>query len=323
MKPLQLLIVTPVFNDWVSFATLIKEVDDCIQNENIKISVLAVDDGSTSGSTINNKSFNHLKLINEIEILHLNCNLGHQRAIAIGLADSVENKAFDAVVVMDSDGEDQPEHINLLLEQFRNNPDCIVVARRNKRTEGTGFRIGYYIYKLLFRLLTGVSITFGNFCLIPNASLKRLVYLDSLWNHLAATILRSRLPFTMIATNRGTRYADNPSMNINSLILLGLGAIAVYIDIVLLRILLISIILGLMTIVSIGIVTIIRFFTELAIPGWASDVVGSLSIIFIQFLIVSIFVLFIILANRSQRTFIPAKHYSDFIFKREIIFQRE
>lgn len=323
MKPLQLLIVTPVFNDWSSFVTLINKIDNCISYENTKISVLAVDDGSTSEFARSRGSFDHLKLIEEVEILHLNCNLGHQRAIAVGLADSVENKVFDAIVVMDSDGEDQPEHINLLLEQYEHNKDCIVVARRNKRTEGTGFRLGYFIYKLLFRLLTGVSITFGNFCLIPASPLNRLVYLDTLWNHLAATILRSRLPVTMIATNRGTRYADKPSMNINSLVLLGLGAIAVYIDIVLLRTLFISLFFGLMTIIGIGIVTIIRFFTELAIPGWASDVVGSLSVIFIQFLIVSIFVLFIILSNRAQRTFIPAKHYSDFIFKREIIFQRE
>ena len=65
-------------------------------------------------------------------------------------------------------------------------PDAIVAARRDKRSEGGAFRLGYRLYRMLFRLFTGQQLPFGNFCLIPAAAVKRVVYQESIWNHLAA-----------------------------------------------------------------------------------------------------------------------------------------
>ena len=53
-----------------------------------------------------------------LQILHLQRNIGHQKAIAVGLAYIKENLACDKVLVMDSDGEDKPEDAAALLRQF-------------------------------------------------------------------------------------------------------------------------------------------------------------------------------------------------------------
>ena len=53
-------------------------------------------------------SINNLRQICAIEVVTLACNLGHQRAIAVGLVEVYCRKRFDAVLVMDSDGEDAP-----------------------------------------------------------------------------------------------------------------------------------------------------------------------------------------------------------------------
>jgi len=323
MDNLRLIIVSPVFNDWESFYKLVKDIDNTMSGKSIDITILAVNDASTENTLDDKEEFlKDLNVVNIIEVLHLNCNLGHQRAIAVGLSDLVARKSFDVVVVMDSDGEDQPTDLIALLNEHRQNPDHIIAARRDKRSEGSIFKFGYGFYKLLFRVMTGEQVLFGNFCLIPLALLKRLVYMDSLWNHLPATILRSQFPIAMVSTKRGQRYAGKPKMNMHSLTLLGLSAVSVYGDVALLRTLFASLSMSLVTACGVGIVALIRFFTDLAIPGWASDVVGSLIIILIQCLVISIFVLFIILANRSQRTFIPAKHYSDFVSKLDVIYQR-
>ena len=110
-------------------------------------------------------------------------------------------------------------------------------------------------------------------------------------------------------------------MNMHSLALLGLSAVAVHGDVALLRTLYASLSMSLVSVIGIGIITLIHIFTDLPIPGWVAYVVGLLVIIFVQCLAASIFVLLIILSNRSQRTFIPAKHYSDFVLKLDIIFQ--
>ena len=77
----QIIILTPVFNDGESLNMLLTELAESLKKfGNSKFSVLIVDDGSTDNLTIlPQTSFT-------IQILHLQRNIGHQKAIAIGLA---------------------------------------------------------------------------------------------------------------------------------------------------------------------------------------------------------------------------------------------
>ena len=45
------------------------------------------------------------------------------------------------------------------------------------------------------------------------AKTRRLVVVSELWNHYAAAVLRSRIPYAIIPTDRGTRIAGKPTMN--------------------------------------------------------------------------------------------------------------
>jgi len=322
MNPADLAIIIPVFNDWESLNLLIPKIDIALKKEDVTVRIVIVNDGSTEEVCIKKSIFSGLEVINEIEIIHQNCNMGHQRAIAIGLTEITKKKSIHTVVIMDADGEDRPEDIPSLINQGIIEKDKIIVARRDQRSEGMIFQIGYTIYKWLFRILTGKFIAFGNFCLLPISIVNKLIYIDSLWNHLPATILKSKLPISMVPTKRGERLKGKAKMNLGGLVLLGLSAVSVYIDIALLRTLLLSVSFSIVTITGIVIVTVIRLFTDMAIPGWASSVVGSLTIILVLSLLISIFVLFINLASRSQLTIIPAKHVSDYIHSIETIFQK-
>jgi len=322
MDKQKIAIIIPVYNDWTSLYRLIKEIDTSLQNEEVDLSIIAIDDGSTIEADKDQIPIENLSVTNQIEIIHLRCNLGHQRAIAVGMAEVVKRGDHDIVIVMDSDGEDSPADLPALIKEYHNHNNKIIVARRTKRSEGSLFQFGYLIYRSVFRLLTGKRIQFGNFCIMPLDLSARLVCYDTLWSHLAATILRSKLPVVMIPISRGQRYTGKTKMNMVSLVLHGLSAVAVYSDVVFLRTLFASLMLSILTVAGISIVTVIRLYTDLAIPGWASTMVGSLTIIFIQSLVVSVLVLFIILANRTQRTFIPAKHYSDFVHDLEVIYKR-
>ncbi len=85
MSPLRIAIVTPVFNDWDSFQTLINDINNFAYKFKIFFKVIAVDDSST---LINYpKNLSNLKNI-EVEIIRLRNNLGHQRAIAVGLCEA-------------------------------------------------------------------------------------------------------------------------------------------------------------------------------------------------------------------------------------------
>lgn len=312
---MKLTIVTPVYNDWESAFTLIRNIDQTLADRDIDVSVVMIDDGSAIEIPERTAPFANLSCINEIEVVKLQCNLGHQRAIAVGLSDIMARRDFDAVVVMDCDGEDSPDDIPAMLDEYSKDDSKIIVARRDKRSEGLMFRTGYLIYRLIFRILIAENIHFGNFSLIPRALLSKLVHNENLWNHLAATILRSNLPVKMIPTRRGNRYAGESKMNLRSLVLLGLSAMAVYRDVALIRTLFMALLLIFVTLLGLLAVIGLKFFmpATIIIPGWASDVFGSLVVILLQGLLATALVLFITLGNRAQKMFLPARDYPDYL----------
>ncbi|PLZ34369.1 hypothetical protein CBP10_05975 [Fischerella thermalis WC558] len=153
-----IIIAVPVFNDWESLSILLKRIDEVLDIENINAEILILNDGSTlSYQNIFKKL--EPKTINQVSILDLKRNLGHQRAIAIGLAYIESKVECQAVVVMDSDGEDDPKDIPKLVYKCREeNYSKIVFARRTQRSETWLFKVFYKIYKYLFKLLTGEYI---------------------------------------------------------------------------------------------------------------------------------------------------------------------
>ena len=199
-------IVTPVLDDWEAFARLAAELARCFRGSDITFHVVAVDDGSETGFDPASLRLPPNACVADIEVVRLALNLGHQRAIAIGLCAVLERREIEAVIVMDSDGEDRPEDIAALLAAGEELPDRAVLARRARRSEGHAFRFFYALYKLLFRIFVGQSISFGNFALLPLAAVRRLVHMGELWNNLAAAIMRSRLPYITVPTDRGQRY---------------------------------------------------------------------------------------------------------------------
>ena len=83
-------------------------------------------------------------------VLKLRRNVGHQRAIAIGLGYASElMQPAQRSVVMDSDGEDLPSTIPDLLQADCQDVD-VVVAQRKSRVETLKFKAFYQVYKRFF-----------------------------------------------------------------------------------------------------------------------------------------------------------------------------
>lgn len=310
----QVIILIPVYNDAASVNQLLDQLTVSLQAlPATKYSVLVVDDGSTEPLDI--KANNFLP----IQILHLQRNIGHQKAIAIGMAYSRENLEFDKILVMDGDGEDKPEDAAQLLKGAAIENDKIIFAKRKSRQEGQSFRFFYRVYKLMFRVLTGKKIAFGNFMVIPKSLVNKAVYYSEIWNHVAGGILKTGLPYTSIPVARGTRYAGKSKMNFHSLLMHGLGAIAVFIDVIASRLLIFSLVLIGISLITILVLVGIKTFTDKAIPGWTSTVGSAMLIILLQSFLLSLFTIFLYLSSQSQRKFIPAHHYKDYTGQAESI----
>lgn len=319
-------VLTPIYNDWASFAQLVPALDCLLAREremgDMRVTVLAVNDGSNDMPDDLAAAFQDLRVIERVELLNLVCNVGHQRAIAVGLVEVAQRGDVDGVIVMDADGEDRPEHVLDLLAAAQRHLGHVIVAHRAKRAEGWRFRAAYWIYKLAFRLLTGQTIDFGNFCFIPTALLEWLIHVPEIWNNLASTIVHSRVPLVRVPTLRGMRYAGRSRMNTVSLVIHGLSAVSVYSDVAFVRVLMASLGLSVLTVLGIIVVVAIRFTTDLAIPGWASNVAASLVIMLFQALMFSAGAAFLVLANRSSPSIVPVLEAPRFRRGRVVVFER-
>jgi hypothetical protein len=137
--------------------------------------------------------------------------------------------------------------------------------------------------------------------------------MSELWNHYAAAVFRSKLPFEMTPIPRGTRIAGSSKMNFAALLSHGLSAISVFGDIVGVRLLIGSLASFLMAGLGIVLVLCIRFFTNAAIPGWATYTIGTLAVIMMQIITIATSFTFVVLSNRANLGFVPLRDYSLFV----------
>jgi glycosyltransferase involved in cell wall biosynthesis len=308
-----LVILSPVYEDWEAVAVLLERIDHELRDAALTAEVVFVDDGSclTGPEKI---VLPNLTSIQRVTVVPLRRNLGHQRAIAIGLAYVEGQRPCEAVVVMDSDGEDAPREIPRLVQRMRETDGQVLVfAERTKRLEKASFQALYQLYRWLHHAFTGISVRVGNFSIVPARVLHRLVVVSELWNHYAAAVFASGIPHQSIPTRRSRRIAGRSRMNFVSLVAHGLAAISVHSERLAVRAL--ASVLGAVVIVC-GVlvsVLVIRLTTDLAIPGWASSVGLALLVLIAQLLTLCVVFVFTILHRRSVAEFLPVRDYVHYI----------
>jgi hypothetical protein len=316
----RLAIVMPVLDDWGCFSAVVGRIAQVVARDVEWLEIVAIDDGSAESFDPAALTLPDNARVDVVRIVRLALNLGHQRAIAVGLVTLSGRKDLDCVIVMDSDGEDRPEEIPTLLGASCLAPGQIIMAHRGKRSESMLFRMGYGMYKFFFRMLTGQGISFGNFSLLPMPAVRRLVHMPELWNNLPAAIIRSRLRFTPVRTIRGKRYAGQSRMNFPGLVIHGLSAMSVYTDFIFIRVLLAAAAVSALSFIAICVVVAVRLGTTLAIPGWATTIFGDLVIILFQAMLTIVATSLMVLAGRSARPIVPvtdAQVYIQNVFEME------
>jgi glycosyltransferase involved in cell wall biosynthesis len=309
-SPLRVVVLIPLRDDWLCAAELLRQLDQMLAGQPYRVDILLVDDNShQEGRPADFPG--QFAAIQSIRVLRLRRNLGHQRAIAIGLVYIEKSIPCDAVLVMDGDGEDTPAGALELLNAFTG--EAAIFAKRSRRTESITFRFLYRLYKLVHYLLTGVKVQVGNFSILPSKYLGTLVVTSELWNHYAAAVIRSGLLMTTIPIPRGYRITGSSKMNFVTLAAHGMSAISVYGDVVGVRVLVASMFGSLMAAAGIVAVIVLRIFANREVPGWATLSIGALAIIFIQFLSLALSFTFTFLSNRINLSFVPLRDYELFI----------
>jgi hypothetical protein len=171
----------------------------------------------------------------------------------------------------------------------------------------------YQIYRLVHWLLTGVGVRVGNFSALTPAAAQALCLHPDTWNHFAASVFRSRIPFSTVPIARGERYAGASHMRYSGLVAHGLSAIAVFSEIVGARLIVVfSAMVGL-AIFLLAAVVGVKLFTPLGIPGWATTAAGLLILFAMQAVLSLLILVLVVLGDRSQAKVIPLRDAGVFI----------
>lgn len=304
----------PIYNDWESAGILVCQLDRLAADLGAGALILLVDDGSKEG--VPGGFAVGCSSSTCVQVLSLRRNMGHQRAIAIGLSclSECHSGTLDIAVVMDGDGQDSPSGVRAMIERCRADGGReIIFANRRKRTEGPVFRMGYLCFRLLHIALVGRDIHIGNFSAIPAGLLHRVVAVSEIWNHYAAGVVHAKLPVATVPVDRAPRLAGETKMNLVSLVTHGMAAMSVFGDLVGVRLLLLLGVLSTAVCTGLLAVIAIRSFTELAIPGWATSAFGILSVLLVNMFVFAALIVLFVLNTRNSTGFLPMREWRQFV----------
>lgn len=303
------LILIPIYEDWEALLLLLPDLAERLAEHGCQAHVVVVDDGSMEHAPAAVREY-HSGGIARVEVLRLRRNLGHQRALAIGLAWVKEERPDRVVVVMDGDGEDSPLDVPRLLYSLEEG-GChhVVFAARERRAEGILYWSFYQLYKLIHRVLTGIPVRVGNFSAIPPDRLAQLVVTSELWNHYAAAVFHARLPVRTIPADRARRLSGHSKMSFIALVRHGMSAMSVFGDVVGVRLLAAS--SGLVALVLLGLAIAIGSGGTLA--GWLLPLLGLALVLALQIGTICTLFVFGTLQARSGVAFLPARDYRWFV----------
>lgn len=286
-------VIAPCFNEGLVVERFLTELEQVLASTSMRWTVVMVDDSSTDDTHARNLAYRPKAANVEVKPISLAYNMGHQEAIYQGLlfASALDAERF---VVIDADGEDDPKAIS---EMAGITDVPIVFVARGKRSESATFRLGYLGYRLLFKLITGRSISFGNYSMIDRRVLGAV--LDRSFVHYAAFLSKQRVAQRIITYDRRKRIDGKSKMSLSSLSMHAFRSLIEYSDEVLLLFLKAFVALSFVFLSSLFVILGIKLFTESAVPGWASTL--SVSLFNSMLICLGFLVTGLLLVNTAQR----------------------
>ena len=218
-------ILIPSFNDWECLNLLIPKINQILKNTNEEVDILIVNDASTKK---NNLSFKKMSSLKKVEVLNLRNNVKNQIAIATGLNFLKKEKFQGGIIVMDGDGQDDPEYLVNIIKESKKNTEKIITINRTKRQDEIKFKVLYQIYLFLSFLLTFKYLKFGVYSYIHSKFLDKILSTNDIYFAYAASIAKHFKNRNAIFAPRKKRIAGKSQTSYIDLIFYALKIISVF-----------------------------------------------------------------------------------------------
>lgn len=262
--------VLPVFNECDALHLLEEQIRTSLAALTYRYELVFVNDGSHDGSE---QMLDRMAASDKrIRVVHFSRNFGHQPAVQAGL----EYACGDAIIVMDSDLQDDPGSIPEMVEKWRQGFDVVFAIRFNRK-EGIFKRLLFFSF---YRLLNAVSNSpipndAGNFGLIDRRVAQAICSIPDADRYYAG--LRNWTGFrqTGVLVERQARHDDRPRVSWFQLLQLAKSALFSFSRVPLSVFYAIALLSLLVCCGCFGFTLYHKLMTDLAIPGWTSNIVTA------------------------------------------------
>lgn len=142
-------VLMPAYNEAENLAELVPQISAVLDRSGESYEIVVVDDGSTDGTRT---VMNGLRNAN-VRFIRLRRNAGKSAALSMGLA----HVKGEFVVLMDADGQDDPEEVPRLLDHLESQGIDLVTGQRAVRNDRFVKRTTSKLYNGVTARVTGVA----------------------------------------------------------------------------------------------------------------------------------------------------------------------
>ena len=258
-------IVLPVYNEVDVLDRLVNAITESCLDAGCRFEIVFVNDGSRDGST--EKLDDLANADARIKVAHFSRNFGHQPAVQAG----VVHASGDAVVLMDSDMQDDPSAISQFVRRWKEGYDVVYAVRTNRKENWFKRSLFYSFYRVLNAIATTpIPMDAGNFSLIDRRVADQVVRMPERDRFFPG--LRHWVGFRQIGVpvERLERHDEQPRVSTAQLFALAKTAIFGFSRAPLNLFYGFAILSLLIFAGTFSFTLYHKFITHLAIPGWTS-----------------------------------------------------
>ncbi len=226
-----------------------------------------VDDGSRDRTWDLVRSF--IQKDHPVIGIKLSRNLGHQNALLAGLFTA----EGDVVVSIDADLQDDINAIEEMLERYREGCDVVYGVRKRRETDTVFKRFTAATFYRLIAFLGAKTIpNHADYRLLSRRAIEGLKEFREVNLYLRGIVPLIGYRSAIVHYDRQPRFAGESKYPLRRMIGLALDAVTSFSVVPLRIITLTGLLVFLFTVAMSAYVLWIRFFTDIALPGWASTV---------------------------------------------------
>ncbi|MCG6947603.1 MAG: glycosyltransferase family 2 protein [Acidobacteria bacterium] len=279
-------IVLPVFNEAGTLRGFFRELVAVVEPLGFDIEVVFINDGSSDGSLEVMRDIKKEYLGRaEVLILDLARNFGHQAAVTAG----IEHTTGDAVLIMDTDMQDDPRSIPAMIDKWKGGAE-VIYATRTSRREPAPVRFLFNTYYRIFSSITPIEIphSAGNFGLIDRRVVEEIRCLPEHNRYYPG--LRAWVGFRQdgVDSPRRERSGGKSRVGLMGLASLAFDAFFGFSALPLRLAFAAAVLLALTGMAGIAVIFYIKLFTDLAVPMWSSIMTVVIFTASIQFFLIGL-----------------------------------